>query len=208
MPQPNRNPKFQIEREDYSNRCGGGGGHGIGTGAPSSTREIGRGFEIGGLIRRANRLEIVAGHDLLLLINPILVDTADLMRVAVMMVDLLFLLLRMIHQVDEVLALRRNRSLRQIHYLFVHVRRRIHRLPHRLTKSDQFRCFRFFFFFFFFFGWVWGLTGKPNDEDNLCLFLIFFSVPSSRRKFDLFFYYYYVFLDRVGVDIMTLFIYF
>ena len=206
MPQPNRNPKFQIARKDYSNRCGGGGGHGIGTGAPSSTREVGRGFETGGLIKRANRLEIVAGHDLLLLINPILVETADLMRVAVMMVELLFLLLRMIHQVDEVLALRRNRSLRQIHYLLVHVRRRIHRLPHRLTKSDKFRCFRFFFFsfflfflFFFFFGWVWGLTGKPNDEDNLCLFLIFFWVPSPRRKFD-FFFSLFSFLDRVGVD--------
>lgn len=112
---------------------------GIGIRAPSPTGNNRGGIKVGGLGQRrpdgANGLEIVAGHDLLLLINPIIcITTTDLMCMGAMVINVFFLLLWMTHKVDEVLALRRHRSLRQIHYLLVHIRRRIH-LSCRLNMS-------------------------------------------------------------------------
>lgn len=93
------------------------------------------GNEIGGRIvigsgEWANRLEIVAGNDIVGF-DPI--ATPFFFFFSSMMLMLWFFVLVLgFHEVDEVLvALRRRRSMSEIHYLLVHERRRIHRYDTR-----------------------------------------------------------------------------
>ena len=106
---------------------------GVGIGVPRA-RECG-GIEIIGIGsgERANRLEIVAGNDVVFA-DPIATRFFFFIVVFIFEMMMVMVLWRFFHEVDEVLALRlrsgrrrRSVTVSEIHNLLVHKRRRIHR---------------------------------------------------------------------------------